>query len=194
VAKVEDFGGFAKCILHFCCTIFAVSPATALVPNGGGVISYCTDRPSLVLGLVLRDKMRAVLPGGKRTGLPVGSAESKRCVGGVRGTEDDAAVVSRASTKGAPRDRGAVSWERLRTSTTVAELCVDWGWLEALRRSLVVVVVVEAACGGEWTPGRMMRPKESWTIVSSVLGSEVAVCVGDVCSAVEPDCCVTVRG
>ena len=114
-------------------------------------MSYCTDRPSLVLGLVLRDKMRVALPpGGNRTGLPVGSAaESKRCVGGVRGVGDNAAVVSCASTKGAPRDRGAVvSWERSRTSTTVEELCVDGGWLKALRRSLVVVVVVEAACGG----------------------------------------------
>jgi hypothetical protein len=143
--KVADFGGFAKCILHFC-TTFAVSPATVLVPNRGGVISYCTDRPSLVLGLVLRDKMRVAVPAENRMGLPVESAESKRCVGGVRGTEDNAAVVSRASMKGAPRDRGAASWERLRTSTAVAEVCVDEGW-EASRGSLIVVVVVEAARG-----------------------------------------------
>jgi hypothetical protein len=90
--------------------------------------------------------MRVAVPGGNRMGLAVGSAERKRCVGGVRGTENDAAVVSRASTKGAPRDRSAVSWKRLRPSTTVAEVCVDEGW-EASRGSLVVVVVVEAACG-----------------------------------------------
>lgn len=109
-AKVEDFGGFAKCIFHFC-TTFAVSPITVLVPNRGGVISYCTDRPSLVLGLVLRDNIRVAVPGGNLMGLPVGSAESKRWAGGVRGTEDNAALVSRVSTKGRPRDRGGVSWE-----------------------------------------------------------------------------------
>jgi hypothetical protein len=90
--------------------------------------------------------MRVAAPAGNRMGLPVEFAESKRCVGGVRGTEDNAAGfsrTSRASTKGAPRDRGAESWERLRTSTTVPEVCVDGGW-EASRGSLVVVV---AACG-----------------------------------------------
>jgi hypothetical protein len=89
--------------------------------------------------------MRLVVPAENRMGLPVGSAESKRCVGGVRGTEDNAAVVSRASTKGGPRDRGGASWERLRTSTAVAEVCVDRGWTS--RETLVIVVVVEAACG-----------------------------------------------
>ena len=89
--------------------------------------------------------MRVAVPGRNRMGLPVVSAESKRCVGGVRGTEDNAVVVSRASTKGAPRDRGAASWERLRPSTTVAEVCVDRGW-EASRGSLVVAVV-EVASG-----------------------------------------------
>lgn len=72
--------------------------------------------------------MRAAAPGRSRMGLPVGSAENKRCVGGVRGTEDNAVVGSRASTKGAPRDRGATSWDRLRTSMTVAEVCMDEGW------------------------------------------------------------------
>jgi hypothetical protein len=98
-----------------------------LVPNRGGVISYCIDRPSLVLGLVLRDKMHVVVPGRNCMGLPVVSAESKRCMGGVQGTKDNAVVVSRASTKGAPRDRGAASWERLHPLTTVAEVCMDRG-------------------------------------------------------------------
>ena len=88
--------------------------------------------------------MRVAVPGGNRMGLPVESAESKRCVGGVRGTKDSAVVVSRASTKGGPRDRGAASWERLRPSTTVAEVCVD-DW-EASGGSLVIVFV-GAACG-----------------------------------------------
>ena len=195
MVKVEDFGGFAICILHFC-TTFAVSPATVLVPrdpNRGGVISYCTDRPSLVLGLVPRDKMRVAVPAENRMGLPVESAESKRCVGGVRGTKDNAAGFSRASTKGGPRDRGAGSWERLRTSTTVPEVCVDEGW-EASRGSLVVVVVEGVACGWEWTTGRVTRPKESWTIVTSDLGSEMVVCVGEARPAVELDCCATMRG
>ena len=42
--------------------------------------------------------------------------------------------------------------------------------------------------------GRMTRPKESWTMVTSGLGSEMTVCVGEACSAVEHDCCVTARG
>lgn len=83
--------------------------------------------------------MRVAVPGGNRMGLPVVSAESKGCVGGVRGTEDNAAVVSRASTKGGPRDRGAASWERPLPSTTVAEVCWD-----ASRGSLVVII--DAAC------------------------------------------------
>jgi hypothetical protein len=60
--------------------------------------------------------------------------------------------------KGAPRDRGAASWERSRLSTTVAEVCVDEGWeasgkllvvvvIEASGGLLVVVVIVDAACG-----------------------------------------------
>jgi hypothetical protein len=134
-ASVADFGGFAKCILHFC-TIRGGD-----VSYSGGDISYC-DRPSLVLGLILRDKMRAALLCGNCMGLPVTPAESKRCVGGVRGTGDNnVAFVSRASTKGGLRDLSAAFWERLRASTTVTELWVDRGW-EAAWGSLVVVVVV----------------------------------------------------
>jgi len=97
------------------------------VPVRGGVISYCMDRPSLVLGLVLRDKMCVALSWGNRTGLPVGYAEGMRYVGGVRGTEDNAAGVARLSIKGGLRDLGAASWERSCTSTTVTEVCVDSG-------------------------------------------------------------------
>lgn len=90
-------------------------------------MSYCIDSPSLVLGLVLRDKTRDA-PDGNRTGLPFRSAKSERYLGGVMGTEDDAAGLARASTKGAPRDLDAASWEWLRVSASVAEVCVDRGW------------------------------------------------------------------
>jgi hypothetical protein len=87
-------------------------------------------------------RLRVAVPGENRMGLPV---SYRKCAmrGGVRGTGDNATVVSRASTKGGPRDRGAATWERLRPSTTFAEVCVDGVW-EALGGSLVVVVV-EAA-------------------------------------------------
>lgn len=80
-------------------------PGPGADPLRGGVMSYCIDRPSLVLGLVLSDRMRAAPGGNRRTGLPVRSAERARCVGGVWGVEGD----ERASTKGAPRYRGAAS-------------------------------------------------------------------------------------
>ena len=91
--------------------------------------------------------MRVAVPGENRTGLPVESAESKRCAGGVRGTGDNRAVVSRSSTKGGPRDRGAAFWERLRASTTVAEVRVDGGRGASWGLLVAVIVVVEAACG-----------------------------------------------
>jgi hypothetical protein len=109
-------------------------------------MSYCIDRPSLVLGLVPSDRMRAAPGGNRRTGLPVRSAERARCVGGVWGVEGD----ERASTKGAPRYRGAASWERLlRASTSVVEVCVERGW-EASRGSSLLGAVTAAAvvaCG-----------------------------------------------
>jgi hypothetical protein len=123
-------------------------------------MSYCIDMPSLVRGLVLRDKMRADALGGNRTGLPVSSAESivyMPRVGGVRGTTkgddpvDAAVAVARASTKGAPRGLGAASWERLRASKSVEEVCADRAWDGASPGSLLAVVAVPPAadCGRE---------------------------------------------
>jgi hypothetical protein len=97
-------------------------------PERGGVISYCIDTPSLVRGLVLRERMRADAVGGNRTGLPVSSAESTLNMlreGGVRGTTEGEDAVARASTKGAPRVLGAASWERLRASKSVEAECAD---------------------------------------------------------------------
>jgi len=103
-------------------------------------MSYCIDRPSLVPGLVLRDKTRDALRG-YRTGLPFRSAMSERYLGGVRG---DAAGLARASTKGAPRSLGAASWERWRVWTSVTDVCVDRGW-EAWGGSLLAAAA--SACG-----------------------------------------------
>jgi hypothetical protein len=88
--------------------------------------------------------MHVAVPGENSMGLPVGSAESMRCVGGVRGTEDNVAVVSRASTKGRAEEPRRCNLGLLRLSTTVAEMCVNGVW-EASCRSLVVVI--KAACG-----------------------------------------------
>ena len=71
--------------------------------------------------------MHVVVPGQNCMGLPVVSAESKRCMGGVQGTKDNMVVVLHASTKGAPRDHSAASWERLHPLTTVTEVCMDRG-------------------------------------------------------------------
>jgi hypothetical protein len=105
-------------------------------------MSYCIDRPSLVLGLVLRDKTRDAL-GGNRIGLPFESAKSERYLGGVMGIEGDAAALARASTKGASGYLVAASWERLRVSASVTEVCVDKG-CEVSGGSLLAVA---AACG-----------------------------------------------
>ena len=48
-------------------------------------------------------------------------------MGGVQGTKDNAVVVSYVSTKGAPRDHSAASWEQLHPLITVAEVCMDRG-------------------------------------------------------------------
>jgi hypothetical protein len=69
-------------------------------------------------------------------------------VWGVEGESKDAVGVVRVSTKGAPRDRGAASWERLRASTSVVEL--DVGSWEAPWGSLLVAAAAAAvACGCE---------------------------------------------
>jgi hypothetical protein len=77
---------------------------TVLVPNRGGVISYCINRPSLVLGLVLRDKMHVVVPGRNCMGLPVVSAESKRWCPRHQGQHGRCfACIDKGCTKGPRR-------------------------------------------------------------------------------------------
>jgi hypothetical protein len=67
--------------------------------------------------------MRRTALGGRRMGLPLESALRAGCVGGV-----DADETVRASMNGAPRVVGT-SWERWCMSMSVAEECVESGWV-----------------------------------------------------------------
>jgi hypothetical protein len=119
---IADDGGFAKWILHFCTVTLLAVP-----DRGRDESSYCTDRPSLIPGLELRDKMR-VPPGEPRRGLPERSNWNGRNAGDDRGSCVGDEEGSRVSTKGAPRACGemAVPWSS-RVSKSVAEVCADRG-------------------------------------------------------------------
>ncbi len=163
---VVDDGGFAKWIFHFC-TVTAAVPA---VPDRGRALSssYCTDRPSLIPGLELRDRMRGA-PGEPREGLPDRSTWNGRNAGG---DDDDDDASSCASRKGATRARGGAAgyWAWVRVSMSVVEVCEDSAW---------------EVCGGSLLEAaRITRPNVSCMIVTSVLGSETAVCVGEAIAVV----------
>jgi hypothetical protein len=113
--------------------------------------------------------MRAA-PGEPREGLPDRSTWSGRNAGSGGGGDGDAS--SCASRKGATRARGGAAgyWAGVRVSMSVAEVCEDSAW--------------EVCAGSLSEPARIMRPNVSCMIVTSVLGSETAVCVGDVIAVV----------
>ena len=167
---VVDEGGFAKWIFHFC-TVTAAVPA---VPDRGRALSsYCTDRPSLIPGLELRDRMRGA-PGEPREGLPDRSTWSGRNAGGGGGggDDDDDDASSCASRKGATRARGGAAgyWAWVRVSMSVVEVCEDNAW--------------EVCAGSLLEASRITRPNVSCMTVTSVLGSETAVCVGEAIAVV----------
>ena len=134
-------------------------------------MSYCTDRPSLIPGLELRDRMRGA-PGEPREGLPDRSTWSGRNPGGGGDGDDDDDASSCASRKGATRARGGAAgyWAWVRVSMSVVEVCEDSAW--------------EVCAGSLLEAARITRPNVSCMTVTSVLGSETAVCVGEAIAVV----------
>lgn len=174
---VADDGGLAKWILHFCTVVVSAVPGTCR-----GDASYCKDtpeRPSLIPGLELSDKTRDA-PFATRIGLPDRSTWSGRSTACAADRGSDGEAGSRASTKGAPRAAGVSSaaWLPGCESMSVAEVavvCVDRG--RGCDGSMM-----EAAPGGRGGCGRITRPNESCNTVTSVLGSEISVWMGEVLS------------
>jgi len=158
---IEDIGGFAKWILHFC-TAAALMPAGLVA--GRAASSYCTERPSLIPMLALRT--------GRSPGLLITSELRGLSAGDAWGNVGDADPRA-VSAKDVPRwvVLGSASRERELGLTGTAGARGDGGL-----GARALVETGRAPCG------RMTRPNVSCTVVTSVLGSEMSVRTGEVCT------------